>query len=150
MKFKFFFASDIKGLPDENNGQDIIDNYLKEITKNIKIDSIKDWTLIFTGLLSKSDKIAITKRGITYPKEKEKEITIIVPIPFKENILWGIDKKKFAPRPPLHSKYFKLLEIDYNDYSNLKDFITDSIKLGIKNALQDGITLQKEKIKIKK
>jgi len=148
MNIKLSPASNIFNFPDIDYGKDLIIEYLSNITGEINDNSFPDWTLRFTLFFSKGERIGIYKRGNIYPSDKEKELTIIIPIPTNDECSWGIDKKRFAKRPPIVDKNFKFLPVDYEKFENLKDYIVDSAKNGIKIMLEDGITLKGTKFKI--
>lgn len=134
--------------------KEIIENYFGDITKNIKVDSsIFEWKILFTVYLGgapSSKEIQIFKRGFTYLNEKEKQISIRIDLPTSDEAKWGIvDKRRYNEHAKRRSDTgFTLIPVDYNKYDNMKDYIEDSIKIALRRALTDGITLKAQKIKI--
>lgn len=148
MKFKLSSSSSIVNFPSEDYGREEIADFINDITKEIKMDKFSEWTIIFYAVFGKANDVKILKGSRTYPTEKEKEISILIPIPSNEEVPWGIDKDRFAVRPPLDEKKFKSLNVDPKDFSNLKEYVIFGMKKGIETTLKDGITFQGEKIKI--
>jgi len=134
------------GINDKLN--QVIPLFLEELTKSIDSNILPDWTLTLRALFTRGDSINIYKRGFTYPSDKQKEITIQIPIPSNEQISWGIEEERFIDRGAIDYSKFTIIPIDYKLFDNLADFIIACVKIGIERRLKDGVTLKGMKIKI--
>ncbi len=131
-----------------------IETYFNDLTKDIKVDnSIDDWILsirIYLGGAMNEKEIAIGKRGVAYLIDKEKEVYIRISLPTSDEINWGITKRhrfnEYSKRKT--DKGITVMPVDYNQFKNMTDYIENSIKLALKRALADGITLKGQTIKI--
>jgi hypothetical protein len=153
MKFKVKSSSNIVAFPNLDGkkvyDKERISTHLNLIVQNIHVDSnLSDWTILFNILFVKGDSINIYKKGITYPNDKEKEITIQIPIPTNECIDWGIEKSRFAVRPPIDESKFIIIPVDFTKYDNILDYVENSILIGLKTILQKGFSLKGYKIKV--
>ena len=133
---------------------DGIELFFHDLTKNIKVDnSIDDWTLsivIILGGAMNEKEIAIYKRGFTYINDKERSVSVRIPLPTSEQASWGISKKhrfnEYTKRKTDNG--FTILPVDYDQFNNMTDYIESSIKLSLMRLFKDGITLKRGKIKI--
>ena len=119
------------------------DNFFKKAADGCT----SDWTLILQFACKQSDCIAIYKHGISYPIEKEKVVTIIIPIPSSQETSYGIKKNRFAMRPPIDKKKFWTLEVDFGKYETLYDLMLNFSKAGIKTLFEKGISIGGDKLK---
>ena len=53
-----------------------------------------DWEVIFLVAYTHSNATGVYKRGFTYSKDKEKEFTIVIPIPDEKKYRWGVRKSR--------------------------------------------------------
>jgi hypothetical protein len=114
--------------------------------------STNPWKLSFIATLSNSDKeqIMVHKRGFIYPSDKEKMVSIVVPLPLDTQTSWGLpeDQLERGRQYPFDESKFLLLDMDFAKFSSLQDFVTDCTKRGISAILRHGLTLGGQKIKL--
>ncbi|MGL4234039.1 MAG: Imm9 family immunity protein [Casimicrobium sp.] len=148
MKIKRTSASSIFQFPDTDYGQKKIDEYIEStVLGRLDLTMVPEWTLTFCFHFCKSDWIGVFKRGVTYASTKEKEVTVAIPIPTVDQAPYGLDKKRFAMRPPLDATKFWTLPVEYSKYESLQEFILESAKRGIDEAFKQGVAVSGKKIK---
>ena len=130
-----------------------INNDFSNIISVIDNNILEDWTIliniIYDGSIDdRNNKISIGKRGVTYSSDKEKWISIGIPLPSEKNIKWGIPLKCISSRPPLIEKYYEFIDVDYTTYDNILDYAEYAILKGVKALFEIGISLKGYKIKI--
>src|SRR5262252_1337767 len=121
MKIKLLGSSNIFQFPNFDYGKNEIEKNIDEKIKILKEKDPVDWTLIFVLSFSKAECIAVVKSGRTYPSTKEREITIIIPVPSINHAVYGLNDDKFARRPALDSTKFWTIPFDYDQYTNMRD-----------------------------
>ena len=98
--------------------------------------------------LRSTNGIGVFKRAMRYPSDKEFEFSISVAIPNEKEALYGVSKKvEEAFYVPLNDKNFYVLEPNFENYSNLYEYILESSKLAIHLAFTKGISCNGKKIK---
>lgn len=128
--------------------ESIIPEFLRQHCENIDKSILPEWTLTFNALFTKGNSINIYKRGIIYTHDKEKEITIHIPIPSIRQIAWGIEEERFSRFNDIDFTKFTIIPVNFAEYSSLQDLVLNCIKIGITKALSDGITIKGIKVKI--
>lgn len=148
------FTKETRGVWPEYDGLDWedIDRYFYDLTKDIQVDdSINDWKLlirVILGGMMDEKRIGISKRGFTYPSDKEKDVSIRISLPTTDEADWGIkDKRRFDKYAKTNSKYVEYLPVDYSRYDNMKDYIENTIKYALDYLFTKGINLKGKKIK---
>ena len=97
--------------------------------------------------LRSTNGIGIFKRAMRYPSDKEFEFSISVTIPNEKEASYGVSKKvEEAFYVPLNDKNFYILERNFENYSNLYEYILESSKLAIHLAFTKGISCNGKKI----
>jgi hypothetical protein len=82
-----------------------------------------------------------------YPSDKEFEFSISVAIPNEKDASYGVSKKvEEAFYVPLNNNNFYVLEPNFENYSNLYEYILESSKLAIHLAFTKGISCNGKKI----
>lgn len=113
-----------------------------------------DWILIFDATYNNGKVPLVTKNKLgSYPSDKMKYIKIVIPIPLKSEIEWGVNPEQHLYRKDHYDKLMKNfweLDIDFKDYSNRTDYITACLKAGIKKAFEEGFTVGGVKVKASK
>ncbi|PDS21950.1 Imm9 family immunity protein [Flavobacterium branchiophilum] len=126
---------------------------IKEILETNKIILPDGWLLIFNLIYTNGRVPLLTKnRSGGFRSDKMKEISIVAPIPLKEEIEWGIDIKDHFFKKEHYDKIinnFWELDIDYKNYNTSKDYITACLKEGIRKAFEIGFTVGGLKINVK-
>ena len=129
-----------------------IQNYFNEVVKSIKTNELlDDWTLdvrIYLGGALYDNCIGICKTGITYIKDKCREITIYISLPSSGEISWGFDKKRFKLNSIKNNKAIQIIPVEYSKYENMPDYIEENIKKSINELFLKGVTVKKIKFKI--
>jgi len=148
------FAKDIyKVWPEEELvNREHLNRFFQDLTKDIKVDnSINDWKLlirVILGGMMDEKRIGISKRGVTYPSDKEKDVSIRISLPTTDEAIWGIkDKRRFDKYAKTTGKYVEYLPVDYSRYENMKDYIENTIKYALDYLFTKGINLKGKKIK---
>ncbi len=126
----------------------------KEVDNALRLNSIElpsDWALIFQANYNNAREVLVSKnRHGSYPSDKFKWVTIVIPIPSKENIEWGVEEKQYIYGIDHYDKIkknFWALEVDYAQYTNRQDYIIACLRSGIKKAFEEGFTVGGVKVK---
>lgn len=123
-----------------------------KILDNFKKDNLKDWQVIFLFRLNNTEKILISKNRFgSIPSQKQKEITIHIPIPMKNVVAWGVYNEQHIYKDASHLNHliqnFNTLEVNFKDFNNRTDYIVDSVRRAIKLCFENGFTVNGVKIK---
>ncbi len=126
---------------------------LKRIFDENKLNFPIDWQLIFhlTYNNGKNPLVAKNKVG-GYLSDKMKYVKIVIPVPLKSEISWGVNLEQHLYGKDHYDKFmrnFNELDINFENYKNRTDYITACLKAGIQKALKDGFTVGGVKIKVK-
>ncbi|MBL7787677.1 MAG: hypothetical protein JNM36_17350 [Chitinophagales bacterium] len=133
---------------------DQVSNILKPETNlllsKITVDGLDDWQIIFNPVYNNGSQLRIGKKTKSYVMDKEKWITIHIPIPTKDIVTWGVDASQLlkTPDPPNAAKYLVYLPIDTTLFTNRFDYIVATLRQGILFSLQDGFMVNGKKIKL--
>jgi Immunity protein 9 len=121
-----------------------------EILKQVKNDSLKDWKVQFRGIYGKGLSIRIFKKMPSYPKDRQKEITVHIPIPTSDVVSWGVnpDQQIEVARHPNEAKNAALLDVNFSDFANRTDYILNCFRRAINFCFEDGFTINGVKVKI--
>ncbi|MBU9020422.1 hypothetical protein DW940_14060 [Bacteroides uniformis] len=151
MKFKIVYSSQLMNT-DFNIENPKAEAYLTKKTKFIDNDLLGNWVVFINVIYSSASylsSILISKKGITYTKDLEKYISIDIPIPTKEQIVWGIDKKCTSYQPIYKDieKHNYIINFDYSKFDNIQDYIEAAIIFALDNLFKIGFTIKGTKIK---
>ena len=129
-----------------------IDQPLKEevdkILNKYNIPELKDWEITFTALYGNRDKIFVCRKAKSQVSMKYKEIVIHIPIPSKDDVIWGVNENQIVKlKFPTDNKYCEPIDIVTGNYSNKYEFILACMRKGIKHTFKNGFTVNKIKIK---
>jgi hypothetical protein len=132
--------------------QETIKYQVDRILENFKQEALRDWEVLFSFYCNHTPKILITKNRFgTQAKEKRKEITIHIPIPLKSKVLWGVEMHQHIYKDENHLNHiinnFNTVDVNYKDYDNRTDYMTDCMRMAIKFCLENGFSINGEKIK---
>lgn len=156
MKFKYHAYYPIVDFIKVDFGATEISDFIDEINDIIKSDKsgklFPDWTISFYFIYTKYSGILISKKGNVIKAEKNREYNIIIPIPNDKEMSWGIKRSKFPyditnNKNLNNEKNFIKLPVNFNDFSNMKDYVSNCAKEAIINLLINGLTIEGEKIK---
>jgi hypothetical protein len=121
----------------------ISDILKKEVDDVLRLNSIElpsKWCLVFRATYSNAKGILISKNKLgTYPSDKMKEVKIVIPVPLKEIVEWGVEEHQHVYGIDHYDKLmnnFCELEVDYSQYSNRQDYIIACLRSGIKKLLK--------------
>ena len=103
-----------------------LNEYVKSIIWGINIADLEDWKLLIRVTLRATNGIGIFKRAMRYPSDKEFEFSISVAIPNEKEVSYGVSKKvEEAFYVPLNNNNFYVLEPNFENYSNLYEYILE-------------------------
>jgi hypothetical protein len=131
-----------------------ISNTLKfetdQILKHIKNEELKDWEIQFRAIYGHGSVIRIYRRMPSSSKEKDKQITIHVPIPPKNEVSWGAFPNQFIEPGgnPKQGKNFEILSVNFPIFSTRTDYILNCLRRAIHFCFEDGFTINKIHVKI--
>lgn len=124
------------------------DNLLKQCS----IDGIEDWQIEFRAVYNNAKQLLVSKNRLgTYPSNKYKEITIVVPIPEKKNMPWGVESNQFIYGIDHYDgliRNFNALEVDFRKFDNRSDYIKDCLSRAIDFSFTNGIVIKGIKIQV--
>jgi Immunity protein 9 len=150
----FCLVGDFLGVGFDHNA--VSDVLKKEIDHALRLNSIDlpgGWSLFFQATYNNARGVLVSKNSIGSSRsEKIKEILIVIPIPLKENVEWGVEEKQHTYGKDHYDKLMKnfwALEVDYAQYTNRQDYIIGCLRSGIKKAFEEGFTVGGVKVKIK-
>ena len=126
------------------------DNLLKQCAT----DRVADWEIEFRAVYNNARQLLVSKNRLgTYPSDKYKEVTIVVPIPERENVSWGVESNQFIYGIDHYDslmKNFSALKVDFGNFKNRSDYIKDCISRAIDNCFINGIVINGTKLKLQK
>lgn len=148
----------VSGFLDEGfSTNEISDTLTPGIYKVMHVNNLTipdDWILIFQANYNNGKGSLVSRNRLgSYTSDKMKYITIVIPIPIKPEIEWGVNLEQHLYKKDHYDKLMKNffeLNVDYRNYTNRKDYITACLKAGIKKSFEEGFTVGKTKIKVKK
>ncbi|EGD33114.1 Imm9 family immunity protein [Capnocytophaga sp. oral taxon 338] len=124
-----------------------LNDYVKSIIWGINVADLEDWRLMIRVTLRSTNGIGVFKGAMRYPSDKEFEFSISVAIPNEKEASYGVSEKvEEAFYVPLNDKNFYVLETNFENYSNLYEYILESSKLAIHLAFTKGIRCNGKKI----
>ncbi len=139
---------------DSNEIYNYLNGYITKIMISNSFEIPNDWVLLFQAGYSNARCPLVSKNKIGgYPSDKMKYITIVIPIPLKSEIGWGVDKDQHLYGKDHYDnlmKNFWELNINFRNYSNRTDYIIACMVAGIDKSFQEGFTVGGVKIKLKK
>jgi hypothetical protein len=151
MNFIYTYTSNVIDFPSGDYGYKEIEDFLFILNKIMLdekgVDFYLGWTICFYLFFRNSDVIGVYKKGRTYVKDKEKEFTIIIPVPDDKEVSWGVRRSKFGYSNPIDESKFLTLTKDYYSFSNEKDYIIDCTKRAIIAFLKYGMTIEGKKVR---
>ena len=101
-----------------------LNEYVKSIIWGINIADLEEWKLLIRVTLRATNGIGVFKRAMRYPSDKEFEFSISVAIPNEKEVSYGVSKKvEEAFYVPLNNNNFYVLEPNFENYSNLYEYI---------------------------
>lgn len=122
-----------------------------DINESNRLQLPKDWILIFKAVYTNGRCPLVSRNKLGgFPSDKMKYITIIIPIPLKSEIEWGVKPSQHLYCKEHYDKLLKnfwVLNVDFLYYKNRSDYITACLKAGIKKAFEEGFTIGGVKIK---
>ncbi len=111
---------------------------------------LNDWTLEFTLLYNCVKYIGVARKGKSIKSIKLKEVIIHIPIPNKDIVNWGVSETQIIREYKFDKRYIDELMVDFSNYTNRSDYIIDNARRAIHFALKTGITINGNKIIIKR
>ncbi|ALI98517.1 Imm9 family immunity protein [Rufibacter tibetensis] len=110
------------------------------ILRQITFENLQDWEIEFRGAYGKGEKIRVYKKTRSYTTDKIKLIVIHIPIPINTIVPWGVEESQQVDLtiPKNSERYFDVLPVDYNSFSNINDYLLDSFRRGIEHSFKDG------------
>jgi len=117
-----------------------VDDVLSKVENRL----LDDWEIQFIFRYNTVKQLLIYTRGKSYNKEKYKEITIHIPIPSKDEADWGVRKEQeIYDKNHLDNMIdnFDRLDVDFELFKDMHDYIIDSMRRAIKYCFTKGITI---------
>ena len=158
MDIRFTHTNLVFGFEDSGfNSQKIYKSALSNVEKLLnQYDLVmpNDWVLVF-DVGYNNGKIPLVSRNKvgTYSSDKMKYIKIVVPIPLKTEIEWGVNPEQHLYKKDHYNKLIKNfweLNINYKNYNNRTDYISACIQASIKKVFEEGFSVGGVKVKSKK
>jgi hypothetical protein len=138
--------------PKADNGKEEIEifflKFSKIITEQKGIDFFPDWDIVFHFCYFHFNATGFYYNGYTRAYYKEKVYTLTIPVPEDNQVFWGVPKLRNDNVVHTDKKPYLLLPVNFNDFSNEKDFIIDCTKRSIIALFERGITIRGEKLKL--
>jgi len=126
------------------------DNLLRQC----RFENLEDWEIEFRATYNNARQLLISKNKLgTYSSDKYKQITIVIPIPNKESVAWGVASSQFIYDIDHYDglmKNFNALEVDFINFTNRSDYIKDCIERAIDYCFINGIVIKGTKIQLPK
>lgn len=130
----------------------LVKDEIESIFSNLSTNGLENWSIYFLISYTNGKKPLISKNKFgTSSKDKIKQISIVIPVPSKDKIHWGVDGSQQVYSESHFDKIidnFHQLDIEYTDYSNRADYIKECVRKAIKKCFIEGITINKIKLKI--
>jgi hypothetical protein len=130
----------------------IIKTETEKIIEPFNSEKLNDWDIYFSFRYNYVKQILIYTKEKSNTKARNKEITIHIPMPIKEQAFWGVDKSQHIYDNENHLdhliKNFICLDVDYSKFNNRNDYILDSMRRAIKSCFENGFTINGVKIKV--
>lgn len=105
---------------------------------------LNGWEIHFIFRYNTVKQLLIYTRGKSYLKEKYKEVTIHIPIPSIEDVVWGVTKEQEVyDKGHLDSiiDNFEPLDVDFHSYTNLTEYITACMQKAIAFCFINGVSV---------
>jgi|GEM_PF-1764041 len=136
-----------------NDISDYLTPRIHQIMQENNLSIPSDWILLFDATYNNGKVPLVAKNKLgSYPSDKMKYIKIVIPIPLKSEMEWGVNPEQHLYKKGHYDKLMKNffeLDVDYNDYVNRTDYIIGCMKAGIKRAFEEGFTVGGTKVKVK-
>lgn len=111
-------------------------------------EKLTHWEAQFRLVYGEGDRIRIYKSIASYIKEKQKLITIHIPIPSIDVVDWGVENSQFISigHPSNAKKNVTYLNVNFRDFENRTDFIMDCAERAILFCFKEGFTVNGVKV----
>ncbi|MEM6738360.1 MAG: Imm9 family immunity protein [Bacteroidota bacterium] len=149
MKIRFTHTSYVTNFLDKFLHTQEVNKALEEYTSDLLPNlGMPDWEINFKPTYGNKESIAIFKKGQIIKSARRKEIVIHVPVPTKEIVFWGVDKKSHVKvaLPPNWEKNFHFIDVDPSDFNDLQSYVIYCLKVSVKKVLKTGFVLNGQKI----
>ncbi|QNF34728.1 hypothetical protein HUW51_19070 [Adhaeribacter swui] len=136
---------------DSDKLSEILEVEADKVLDKITSKDLSDWEVQFKGVYGKGEQIKVFTGNRSYTSDKIKLIVIHIPIPTKQISSWGVEDKQHISigTPPSGDKYFKLLPVNYGDFTNRFDYILNSFRRGIELSFKEGFKVNGQLIALK-
>lgn len=125
-----------------------LNNYVDSLAININLKDLLDWKLLIRVTYRNTNKIGIFKRIRRFPSDKECEISISIPIPDQEQVIYGINKESLGFYNPINESKFYSFISQYEQYDNLKSYMIYSAQFAIHSIFEQGFRCNGIKIQL--
>ncbi len=137
------------------NGNEIrsaVKIYAEKFSEKVTNEKLIDWDVTFRFRYNHVRKILIYLKERSYPVEKYKEITIHIPIPEKNKVLWGVNPEQYLYKEENYldglMKNFHCLDVDYGLFNNRQDYMIDCMCRAVKYCFSEGFTINSVRVKV--
>jgi len=124
--------------------------YVKSILPRVNMEDLSGWRLSFNVTYRCTDFIAIYKKFLRYPSDREYVISFSIPIPDNTQAPYGMPPAgdgRIGYFHPGRSSNSHLLDPEYDKYDNLDQYILASAIKVIDLGFSKGFTCYGKKIK---
>lgn len=157
MDIRFTHTSLVFGFENiEFDAQSIYKTIILSVNEIMTIDNLSfpdDWSLLFKAIYTNGRQPLVSTNKIGgFPSDRMKYISIVIPVPLKSEIEWGVKPEQHLYGVDHYDKLIKNfweLDIDYRNFSTRTDYIIACLKSGIKRSFEEGFTVGGSKIKVK-
>lgn len=133
---------------------DILKEEIEDLLLNSEINGPSDWTLLFAANYTNARQPLVSKNKLgSYLNDKTKEVTVIIPVPTIKVVSWGVHDNQHIYKENHFDKLIKNfypLDIQCTDHCNRTSFILACMREGIKVSFEEGFTVNKVKLKLKR
>lgn len=128
----------------------------RELERQLESNGLRhksEWELQFRATYSNARQLLVSKNKLgTFTSDKIKEITVVIPIPLKSTVGWGVNKEQHVYDESHYDKVinnFWALEVCSTSFENRSEYIIDCMIKAIQLAFEKGFTINGLKIKRK-
>ena len=129
----------------------VADDYLKRCLIGKELEN---WEIQFRATYNNARQLLISRNKFgTYKSDKVKEITVVIPVPLKAEVPWGVSKEQFIYGIGHYDnliKNFIPIDVDCKMFSNRAEFIDHCLTRAIDYSFNNGIIMIGSKIIVQK
>jgi hypothetical protein len=124
-----------------------LNEYADDIADRINTADLGGWVLTINIESRRANNIGIFKKLTRYPSDNEFVATIGLPLPYSDQVPYGLDRKLEVVFISHDEKYFHTIEPMYESYSSLEEYIYKASIRALDAAFSIGFTANGNRIK---